>query len=42
MALAILCWVAANLVIAIVWVAYCLWPRRLPADASMDTARPRS
>lgn len=36
MALAILCWAAANLVIAAVWAAYCLWPRRDPADASLD------
>ena len=36
MALTILCWVAANLVIATAWTAYCLWPRRSSADASMD------
>ena len=35
MALTILCWAAANLVIATVWTAYCLWPRRHPADASI-------
>jgi hypothetical protein len=40
MALAILCWAAANLVIATVWTAYCLWPRRDP-DASMDGAHRR-
>jgi hypothetical protein len=39
MALAIFCWAAANLAIATVWTAYCLWPRRDPADASsMDGA----
>jgi len=41
MALTILCWAAANLVIATVWTAYCLWPRRDPADASMDGAHRR-
>jgi len=42
MALTILCWAAANLVIATVWTAYCLWPRRHPADASMDGANRRA
>jgi len=42
MALTILCWAAANLVIATVWTAYCLWPRRRPADASMDGANRRA
>jgi hypothetical protein len=41
MALTILCWAAANLVIATVWTAYCLWPRRHSADASMDGAHRR-
>ena len=41
MALAIFCWAAANLAIAAVWTAYCLWPRRDPADASMDGTRRR-
>ena len=35
MALAILGWAAANLVIAAVWTTYCLWPRRHPDDASL-------
>ena len=35
MALAILVWAAANLVIAAVWTTYCLWPRRHPDDASL-------
>jgi hypothetical protein len=39
MALAILCWAAANLVIAAAWTAYCLWPRRPSVDASRDGAR---
>jgi hypothetical protein len=38
MALTILCWAAANLVIAAAWTAYCLWPRRRGADASMKSA----
>jgi hypothetical protein len=41
MALTIFCWAAANLAIATVWAAYCLWPRRDPADASMDGAHRR-
>ena len=40
MALTIFCWAAANLVIATVWTAYCLWPRRDAADASVDGAQP--
>jgi len=35
MALAILYWAAANLVIAAVWITYCFWPRRHPDDASL-------
>ena len=31
MALVILCWVAANFVIAAAWTAYRLWPRRRDA-----------
>jgi len=41
MALTILCWVAANLVIAAAWTAYCLWPRRDPDDASLGDAHRR-
>src|SRR5262245_45698596 len=32
MALTIFCWAAANLAVATVWVAYCLWPRRPSAS----------
>src|SRR5262249_15060519 len=38
MALTIFCWAAANLAVATVWAAYCLWPRRPAADASMNGA----
>jgi hypothetical protein len=41
MALTIFCWAAANLAIATVWAAYCLWPRRGPSDASMAGAHRR-
>jgi hypothetical protein len=41
MALAILCWAAANLVIATAWTAYCLWPRRRSTDASMQNVSRR-
>jgi hypothetical protein len=36
-ALVILCWVAANLVIAAVWTTYCLWPRKRRADGLVQS-----
>ena len=42
MALIVLCWAGANLVIAALWVAYCYWPRKRSAEASMDSAYRRA
>jgi len=31
-------WIAANLVIAGIWTAYCLWPRRRDVPGSIQSA----
>ena len=36
-ALVILGWIAANLVIGAVWTIYCVWPRGRAADASVHS-----